>query len=211
MSARRPALVALALWAVAGAVAGAACSAIGDSAALTDAQQAIADMKIGPSDVSGAELKIIGGVDHGDRRYRVGEPVTLSVEVNKAAFVAVLRVMPNGATTLVFPNRQHATAQVPANSPLRIPEPGAPFTITADKPGVVLFEFVAASRGGSWLFNRTPGTARKGRPSGGEGSADFAELGTTTRALAKDIVISLGVGHGADIAAAHLALRAEAP
>ena len=39
--------------------------------------------------------------------------------------------------------------------------------------------------------------------------ADFAELGTTTRTIAKDIVTSLRIGRGADTAASHLALRVE--
>ena len=63
-------------------------------------------------------------------------------------------------------------------------------------PGVVLFEFVATVRSSSWLFSRKP-----------EGSADFAELGATTRALAKDIVTSLQPGPGSATAAAHLTVR----
>jgi uncharacterized protein DUF4384 len=197
LSGRRPLLAALALLAGAGA----ACSVIGDKDTLTDAQQVIAAMKIGASDQKegdpqGAGLKIVGAIGHADRSYRLGEPIALSVQVNQAAYVAVLRVMPNGATTLLFPNRRQATARVPADSMLRIPEPGAPLKITADKPGVVLLEFVASNRGDSWLFNRKPQEA-----------ADFAELGTTTHALAKDIALSLRAGHGADSAASHLALR----
>jgi len=182
--------VALALWAAAGA----GCGVIGDSERLTDAQEVIADMKIGPADPQAADLKIVGAVGHADRRYRVGEPIVLSVEVNQAAFVAVLQVMPNGAARLIFPNARHAGARLAPNSPLRLPEAGDPVAITANKPGVALFEFLASTRGGSWLFNRKPQ----------EGS-DFAELGTTTRALAKDIVLSLGAAQGT--AAAHLALR----
>jgi hypothetical protein len=136
----------------------------------------------------------VGAVDHADRPYNVGEPIVLSVEVNQAAFVAVLQVMPSGATRLIFPNRRHGGAQLAANSPLSLPEAGDPAVIAAENPGVVLFEFIASTRGGSWLFNRKPQEA-----------ADFAELGTTTRALAKDIVLSLGGGHGT--AASHLALR----
>jgi len=189
MSGRGPARLALAVWAATGA----ACGIIGDKERLSDAQQVIADMKIGFSDQPGAGLRVIGAVDHADRRYRVGEPVSLSVEVNRAAYVAVLRVMPNGATTLIFPNRRHGNAQLAASSPLHVAE-----NIAAKKPGVALFEFVASTRGDSWLFNRKP-----------EEPADFAELGTTTHTLAKDIVTSLRVGHGADTAASHLALRVE--
>ncbi len=192
MVSRWPARVALASWTVAGA----ACGVIHGSEALTDAQEVIADMKIGPASPEGANLTIVGAVDHADRRYRVAEPIVLSVEVNQRAYVAVLRVMPDGATTLIFPNRRHPSARVPANAPLRLPEPGDPIAITVDKPGVVLFEFVASNRGDSWLFNRKP-----------EEAADFAELGTTTRALAKDILTSLKGGHGADTAAAHLVVR----
>jgi Domain of unknown function (DUF4384) len=190
----RPRLrVALALWAAAGA----GCGVIGASERLTDAQQVIADMKIGPADQQAADLKIISAVDHADRSYRVGEPIVLSMEVNQAAFVAVLQVMPSGATRLIFPNRRHASARLAANSPLSLPEVEEPVAITAENPGVVLFEFIASTRGGSWLFNRKPQEA-----------ADFAELGTTTRALAKDIALSLGAAHGT--AASHLALRVRA-
>jgi hypothetical protein len=187
---RRRLSVALALWAAAGS----GCGVIGDGERLTDAQEVIADMKIGPADPQAADLKIVGAVDHADRRYRVGEPIVLSVDVNQAAFVAVLQIMPSGATRLVFPNRRHASARLAANAPLSLPEAGGPAVIAAENPGVVLFEFAASTRGGSWLFNRKPQ----------EGS-DFAELGTTTRALAKDIVLSLGAGQGT--AASHLALR----
>lgn len=216
MSRGRPLFAVLAPFAVVLAAAGAACGVIADSETLTDAQQVIAAMKINRADLkaaglkgadpkaadpkgadpTGDDLKIEGAVDHADRSYRVGEPIALSVEVNKAAYVAVLRVMPNGATTLVFPNRRQAKARVPAGATLHIPEPGAPLKIAADKPGVVLFEFVASTREGSWLFSRKP-----------QEPAEFAELGATTRALAKDIVLSLKVGHGSDTAASHLALR----
>ena len=87
---------------------------------------------------------------------------------------------------------------MPADLLLRIPEPHARFTIAAEKPGVVLFDFIASNRGDSWLFNRKP-----------EGSADFAELGATTRELAKDIMSSLKVGLGPETAAAHLVLRVD--
>jgi hypothetical protein len=175
---------------------------------LTDAQQVIADMRIGytnqsaadqqAADQQAADLTIVGRADHADRRYRVDEPITLSVAVDKAAYVAVLRVMPNGAATLIFPNRQQPSAPVPPGAPLQIPAAAAPFALTADKPGPVLFEFIAAGRAGSWLFSRKP-----------EGTAAFVELGTTTRALARDIVMSLGRGRGGT-AASHLILRVAA-
>lgn len=192
----RAARVLLAFWAAAGA----ACGVIGASEALTDAQQVIADIKIAPADVKGAEqrpgeLTISAAADHADRAYRVGEPIALSVQVNQAAYVAVLRVMPNGATTLLFPNRRQPSAEVPADVPLRLPEPGGPAITAADKPGAELFEFIASTRGNSWLFHRKP-----------QPSADFAEFGTTTREVARDIFRSLRGAPGSS-AAAHLVLR----
>lgn len=188
----RGARVLLAIWAVAGA----ACAVIGSGEALSDAQEVIAAMKIAPPDLKGADLKgaaqnpgnltITAALDHADRRYALGEPISLSVEVSRAAYVAVLRVMPNGATTLVFPNRRQPDARVSANAPLRA-------VILANKPGVALFEVIASTRGDSWLFNRKP-----------EPPAEFAELGTTTRELAKDIVLSLKLGHGPATAATQL-------
>lgn len=185
------AALALAGWLAAGT----ACGVGGGGDRLSDAEQVIADMKIGPSG-----LTITGGVDRADRAYRVGEPITLSAEVNRVAYVAVLRVLPNGTTTLVFPNKAQPGARVAANSPLRIPVPGVATRLTAEAPGVVLFEFIASANGSSWLFGRKP-----------QGAADFAELGTTTRALAKDIVDSLKPGPGRDTAAASVTVRVAAP
>jgi hypothetical protein len=187
---RRAALAALGLWATLGA----GCSVLqGDQ--LTDAQQVIADLKTGPSD-----LKIVGRVEQADRHYRTGEPIALSFEVNKPAYVAVLRVLPNGVTTRLFPNKYQGLAQVAPATSVRVPSPGAPLTISAGRPGVVLFEFIAAANGDSWLFSRKP-----------TGAADFVELGATTRAVAKDIALSLKLGHGGEAATAKLTARIEEP
>lgn len=185
MTGRRPALAAAALWAIAGA----GCTLVGDSVVLTDAQQVIADMKLGPS-----ELKIFGTVDHLDRAYRAGEPIALTLQVNKDAKAAVLRVLANGTTTLLFPSKEHPAAKAAANTVVAVPG------VTADTPGTVLFEFVAAGSGDSFLFDKN--RAEEGA---------HAQLGATTRALAKEIMMSLKPGPGRETAAAHLAVRVEAP
>jgi uncharacterized protein DUF4384 len=185
-------LAALALWAAAGAgcqTGGRISEMVGGGLSLTDAQQVVADMKLGPSD-----LRIIGGVDHADRTYRVGEPIGLTAQLNKDAHLAVLRVLANGATTLLFPNREHPSAETPANTAIGIGG-GA-----VEKPGVVLFEFVAAKSGDSFLFDKK--RAEEGT---------HADLGATTRALAKDILMSLKPGPGRETAAAHIAVRVEPP
>jgi hypothetical protein len=129
-----------------------------------------------------------------------GEPIVLSVQVNKPAYVSVLQVAANGTTTLVFPNARQTDALIPANTALRVPAAGVALKITADDPGTLLYEFVASNRGDSWLFKRKP-----------QDGADFAQLGATTHALTKEIVNSLRVGHGPETAAAHLTVRVKAP
>lgn len=79
----------------------AACAVI-KGAPLNDAQQVIVDLTFGASD-----LAVMARLDHPEGRYRVGEPIGFTVQVNKPASVAVLEVLPNGSTILVFPNREH--------------------------------------------------------------------------------------------------------
>lgn len=169
------------------------CGGVSAGEPLNDAQQVIADLKLGPSD-----LAIIGGVDRAGHTYGRNEPIGLTVEVNQAAYVSILRVLPNGATSIVFPNREHPSAKVAADTPVHVPDQGSSLKITGGATGTVLFEFIAAGNGTAWLFNRRP-----------EGSAEFAELGTTTRALAKDILSSLKPGPASPTAAAHQAVRVE--
>jgi len=163
-----------------------------DMLVLTDAQKVIADTKINHGDMT-----IRASVDRADTTYGAGQPMVLSVSTSKNAHVAILRVLPNGSTTLLFPDKAHPKADIAANKTLTIPEPRDGFAVTADKPGVVLFEFVASTAGDAWLFKRAP-----------DKDSDFADLGVTSRAIAKDIVDSLKVGKtGADTAATYVTVR----
>ena len=148
---------------------------------LTDAQQAIADAKLGAGD-----LTVEGSVDRPDTTYAPGQPITLSVKTNKDASVAILRVLPSGETVLVFPNRAHRDAGIKANTVLIVPAQGEAVKIAGDKPGTVLFKFIASTAGNAWIFKRAPD----------EGS-DFANLGVTTRNIAKDLTSALKPGNGA--------------
>jgi hypothetical protein len=158
---------------------------------LTDAQLAIADAKLGAG-----ELTIEGSADRPDTTYAPGQPISVSVKTSKDAYVAVLRVLPSGDTAIVFPNRAHRDAGVKAGAVLAVPAPGDKTKIAVDKPGTVLFEFIASTSGNSWLFKRAPD----------EGS-DFASLGITTRNIAKDLVSALKPTGGVAIGASHLTVR----
>jgi Domain of unknown function (DUF4384) len=192
LRARSAALLTLILWAAVGAGCryGTGGGMIGEmmgELTLTDAQQVIAGMKLGAS-----ELAVIGGVERGNRTYRVGEPIGLTAQVTKDANLAVLRVLPNGTTTLIFPSKEQAEASVSANAVVRL-SGGA-----MEKPGIVLFEFIAAKSADSFLFDKKRAEA-----------GNRAELGATTRALAKEILQSLKPGPGRETAAAHIAVRVE--
>ncbi|HZK91226.1 MAG TPA: DUF4384 domain-containing protein [Stellaceae bacterium] len=159
---------------------------------LTDAQEAISTARINHGD-----LTIAGSVGREDTTYDPGQPITLSVKVNKDAHVAILRVLANGDTSIVFPNKAHPKSDVAANTLLTVPGPGEAVKIAADKPGIVLFEFVASTLGDAWVFSRAP-----------DKGSDFADLGVTTRAIAKDLVGGLKVGKGPETAAIYVTVRA---
>lgn len=158
---------------------------------LSDAQQVIADARINHGD-----LTVAASVDRADTTYAPGQPISLSVRTNKDSYVAILRVLPSGGTTIVFPNRAHRSAAVTANASVSVPAPGDKIAIAGDKPGVVLFEVVASTVGTSWLFNRAP-----------DDGSDFADLGVTTRDIAKDLLSTLKVGSAAQTAATYLTVR----
>jgi len=142
-------------------------------------------------------MTIQASVDRADRSYDVGQPIILSVGTSKDAHVAILRVLPNGDTRLLFPDKAHPKADIAANQVLTVPGPRDGFTVTVDKPGVVLFEFVASTAADSWLFKRAP-----------DKDSDFADLGVSSHAIAKDIVDSFKVGKSdAETAATYVTVR----
>ena len=158
---------------------------------LSDAQQVIADTRINHGD-----LAIAGSVDRADTAYDPGQPITLSVRVNKNAHVAILRVLANGDTAIVFPNKTHPKSDLAAGATLTVPGSGEAVKIAVDKPQIVLFEFLASTAGDSWLFTRPP-----------DKGSDFADLGVTTHTIAKDLVSTLKVGKGPETAAMYVTIR----
>jgi hypothetical protein len=158
---------------------------------LTDAQQVIANTKINHGDMT-----IEGSVDRADTTYDPGQPIVFSVKTSKNAYVAVLRVTASGDTTIVFPNRGQRNAAVSANTVLTVPGSGDAVKIAAGKPGVELYEFVASTSKDAWPFTRAP-----------DDGSDFADLGTTTRNIAKDLLGALKIGVGHDTVARYLTIR----
>ncbi|HWD57072.1 MAG TPA: DUF4384 domain-containing protein [Stellaceae bacterium] len=158
---------------------------------LTDAQNAIADLKLNQG-----KMTITASVDREDKSYDPGQPITLTVNASKDAFISILRVMPNGDTQIVFPNRPHRIAWLPAGTTLTLPSADDPVKLAVDKPGIVLFEIIANTLGRSWLFSRAPD----------EGS-DFADLGVTSRNVARDMQESVRIGVTHEVAATYVVVR----
>lgn len=155
---------------------------------LNDAQNVIAALKF-PATGKASDLAVAGTVDRPGARYASGSRITLSVSASRDASVAVLRVLRDGVTTIVFPSKSQPDARVAAHRPVQV-------RVVAGKPGTELFEFIAAVNGASWLFTRKPA-----------GNADYVDLGSTTRAIADDIRTTLkGAPHGT-VAVAHVAVR----
>lgn len=158
---------------------------------LTDAQQQIAHTKL-----NAGGMTIEGHADRADTSYEAGQPIALTVKVSKDAHVAILSVLPNGSTTLLYPNRKHPKADIAADTVLTVPSADDPVSITANPPGIILFEFIASTAKDSWLFNRAA-----------DKDSDFADLGGTTRSTAKYITDSLKVNKGPETAATYLTVR----
>jgi hypothetical protein len=164
---------------------------LGTDIVRTDAQNAIADAKFDHGD-----LTITVSSDRENKTYDPGQPITLTIETNKNAYVAILRVLENGDTTIVFPNRAHRDAAIAAHTALTVPGPHEAVKITADKPGVVMFEVLASTSGTSWLFKRAP-----------DDGSDFANLGVSSRNIAKELASTLKVGGPAETAGVHQTVR----
>lgn len=176
--------LALRVLALALTLAAAGCAA-GTEPGLNDAQQVIAAVK-SPGAPAPGGLAVTGTADRAD--YRAGEPIVLSVATNRAAYLSVLRVLRNGVTTIVFPSRAQPNPQVAANVPVTVR------VIAADK-GTELYEFIAAEKGDAWLFTRKPASG-----------AQYVDLGSTTRALAGDLVTTFKPAPPGTVAIGHLAL-----
>ena len=163
---------------------------------LTDAQQAIADTKInhGRPRRSAVRPTALGHrhttrVSRSPCRGQQDQQERLCVDpACPAPWRDDDRLFPTGLIRAP-PSDRECGADDPSG-------PGEAVKIAADKPGIVLFEFITSTTGESWLFKRAP-----------DDGSDFANLGSTTRNIAKDLVSNLKVGAGPETAATYLTVR----
>ena len=91
-------------------------------------------------------LGVVAWVDHPDNTYGCGERVRLFVQTNKDAWVTVLNVGPDGAVTVLFPNRHQSDNRVRANMVTEVPDPAARARIEVRGAMGALIKVIASSR-----------------------------------------------------------------
>ena len=92
-------------------------------------------------------LGVVAWVNHPDNTYGYGERVRLFVQTNKDAYVTVLNVGPDGAATVLFPNRFQGDNRVRANAVTEVPDPAARARIqVSGTTGAELIKVIASSR-----------------------------------------------------------------
>ena len=92
-------------------------------------------------------LNVSAWVDHRDNTYAYGERVRLFVQTNKDAYVTVLNVGPDGATTMLFPHRFRSDNRVRANTVTEVPDPASQARIEVrGTTGAELIKVIASTR-----------------------------------------------------------------
>ena len=135
--------------------AGGAVAQEDDARNLTVEQTSIHAVQAPPSSSASNPLHVVAWVDHGDNTYAQDERVRLFVQTNKDAWVTVLNVGPDGATTVLFPNRFQADNRVRANVVTEVPDPASRARIAVTgSTGAELIKVIASSRPAS-LFDPT--------------------------------------------------------
>ena len=136
-----------------GALVLAAALAAADGARAQDArnltvEQTAFDTVQAPAATEAANpLDVVAWVDHPDNTYGYGERVRLFVQTNKDAWVTVLNVGPDGAVTVLFPNRHQSDNRVRANAATEVPDPAARARIeVSGATGTELIKVIASSR-----------------------------------------------------------------
>ena len=126
----------------------AAASAHGQDARNLTVEQTAFDAVQAPAAPAAANpLGVVAWVDHPDNTYGYGDRVRLFVQTNKDAYVTVLNVGPDGAATVLFPNRFQGDNRVRANAVTEVPDPAARARIqVSGTTGAELIKVIASSR-----------------------------------------------------------------
>jgi hypothetical protein len=164
----------------------AGCAVVHQGPSLNDAQTAVTQLHFTNNNAP-ADLSITARFDRPDGSYKTGDPITLDVTTNKPAWLAVLRVMHSGDTTIVFPNRTQPDAH--ANGVVHV-------TVPAGPEGTELFEFIAATDGTAWVFTKKPA-----------GPSNYIDLGGTTRAVVSGLETTFRHAERGTVAVSHLAVK----
>ena len=118
-----------------------------DARLLTVEQTAVSAVAAPVGDPAGNPLGVVAWVDHPDNTYAAGERVRLFVQTNKDAYLTVLNVAPDGATTVLFPNRYQTDSLVRANVVTEVPDPAGRARITVSgASGAELIKVIASNR-----------------------------------------------------------------
>ena len=126
---------------------GAASAPAQDARNLTVEQVAFDVVQAPVGAATANPLHVSAWVDHPDNTYAYGERVRLFVQTNKDAYVTVLNVGPDGATTMLFPNRFGADNRVRANTVTEVPDPASPASIAVTgTTGAELIKVIASTR-----------------------------------------------------------------
>jgi hypothetical protein len=96
-------------------------------------------------------------------------------------------VLHSGDTTIVFPNRHQPDARATGVVHVTVP-PGL--------DGTELFEFIAATDGTAWLFTKKS-----------DASAEYVDLGGTTRSIVSDIETTFRHAPRGSVAASYKAVK----
>jgi hypothetical protein len=167
----------------------AGCAVVHQGPALNDAQTAMTLLKFTNNNAP-ADLGVAARFDRPGGDYKTGDPIALTVTANKPAWVAVLRVMHSGDTTIIFPNRNQPDAHA-ANGAVHV-------TVPAGPEGTELFEFIGATDGTAWVFTKKPA-----------GSAEYADLGGTTRSIVADLQTTFRHAARGTVAVSNKAIKIE--
>ena len=122
--------------------------AAGSGAAGLTAEQASMQSVQAPTGAGTTDsLSVVAWVDRPDDTYAFGERVRLYVQTNQDAYVTVINVAPDGATTVLFPNRFQADNRVRANTITEIPDPSSQVRIAVSGPaGAELIKVIASNQ-----------------------------------------------------------------